>query len=57
MAKDPFTAALTGFRRWTKTTGQSLSGDLRADADELGTLLDLMRDYLGIDRPADLGPG
>ena len=57
MAKDPFTAALTGFRRWAKTTGQSLSGDLRADADELGTLLDLMRDYLGIDRPADLGPG
>lgn len=57
MAKDPFTAALTGFRRWTKTTGQSLSGDPRADADELGTLLDLMRDYLGIDRPADLGPG
>lgn len=57
MAKDSFTAALTGFRRWTKTTGQSLSGDPRADADELGTLLDLMRDYLGIDRPADLGAG
>jgi hypothetical protein len=57
MAKDSFDAALTGFRRWAKTAGQSLSGDPRADADELGTLLDLMRDYLGIDRPADLGQG
>ncbi len=57
MAKDSFDAALTGFRRWAKTAGQSLSGDPRADADELGTLLDLMRDYLGIDRPADLGEG
>ena len=57
MAKDSFDAALTGFRRWAKTAGQSLSGDPRADADELGTLIDLMRDYLGIDRPADLGEG
>ena len=57
MAKDSFDAALTGFRRWAKTAGQNLSGDPRADADELGTLLDLMRDYLGIDRPAELGEG
>ena len=57
MAKDPFNAALTGFRRWTRTTRQKLSGDPGADADELETLLDLMRDYLGIERPADLGPG
>ena len=57
MAKDPFIAALAGFRRWTKTTRQKLSGDPGADADELETLLDLMRDYLGIGRPADLGPG
>src|SRR5271165_512792 len=57
MEKDPFTAALTGFRSWTKTTTRKLSGEPGADADELKTLLDLMRNYLGIDRPADLGPG
>ena len=57
MEKDPFTAALTGFRRWTKTTSQKLNGDPGADADELETLLDLMQNYLSIDRPADLGPG
>ena len=52
-----FTAALTGFRRWTKTTRQKLSGDPGADADELQTLLDLMQNHLGLERPADLGPG
>jgi hypothetical protein len=56
-ARSPFTAALTGFRRWTKTTQRELSGDPGVDAEELRTLLDLMRDYLGIERPADLGPG
>ena len=53
----PFTATLTGFRRWTKTTRQELSGDPDADASELKTLLDLMGDYLDVERPADLGPG
>jgi hypothetical protein len=64
MAKDsgptsppPFTAVLTGFRRWTNTTKRKLSGDPSADARELEPLLDLMRDHLGIDHPADLGPG
>jgi len=57
MAKDAFDAALTGFRRWTKTTERKLSDDPGAVADEMQTLLDLMRDYLGIDRPADLGRG
>jgi hypothetical protein len=57
MAKDAFTAELTGFRRWTETTRQKLSGDPGADTEELKTLLDLMRDDLGIERPADLGPG
>ena len=57
MAKDPFTTALAGFRQWSKTTSQKLSGDPGADADELKTLLDLMRDDLGIERPADLGQG
>jgi hypothetical protein len=64
MAKDapptspsPFTAALTGFRRWTRTTKRRLVGDAGTDADELRILFDLMRDYLDIDRPANLGPG
>jgi hypothetical protein len=64
MAKDtrptsasPFPAALAGFRRWTKTTERKLAGDPGADVEELRTLLDLMQDYLGIERPADLGQG
>ena len=57
MAKDPFTTALASFQRWTKTTRHKLSGDPGADAEELKPLLDLMRDYLGIERPAHLGPG
>jgi hypothetical protein len=57
MAKDAFDAALTGFRRWTGTTKRRLAGDAGTDADELRILFDLMRDYLDIDRPADLGEG
>ena len=57
MAKDGFEAVLAGFRRWTNTTKQKLCGDPSADASELEPLLDLMRDYLGIDTPADLGRG
>jgi hypothetical protein len=57
MAKDGFDAALAGFRRWTNTTKQKLSGDPGADASELEALLGLMRDYLEIDSPADLGRG
>jgi hypothetical protein len=64
MAKDtpptspsPFTAALAGFGRWTKTTERKLAGDPGTDVEELRALLDLMQDYLGIERPADLGRG
>ena len=57
MTKDGFDAALAGFRRWTRSTERKLSDDPGAVADEMRSLLDLMRDYLGIDRPADLGPG
>jgi hypothetical protein len=57
MARDGFDEALAGFRRWTKTTERKLAGDPGTDANELGTLLDLMRDYLGIERPAQLGEG
>src|ERR1700730_1556348 len=57
MAKDTFDVALTGFRRWTGTTKRRLAGDPGTDVDELRVVLDLMRDYLDIDRPAGLAQG
>ena len=54
MTKDPFDAALAGFERWTATTKRKLSAD---PAGEVETLLDLMRDYLDVESPADLGEG
>jgi len=54
MAKDQFDAALAGFRRWTTTTTRKLSAD---PVGEVETLLDLMRDYLDIEGPAELGEG
>ena len=54
MTKDPFDAALAGFQRWTATTKRKLSAD---PAGEVETLLDLMRDYLDVESPADLGEG
>ena len=57
MAKDPFEAALTGFEQWTTTTKRKLSTDPDVAVDEMETLLDLMRGYLEIDGPAELGEG
>ena len=54
MTADPFDAALTGFERWTATTKRKLSAD---PVGEVETLLDLMRDYLDVEGPADLGAG
>ena len=54
MTADPFDAALTSFERWTATTKRKLSAD---PVGEVETLLDLMRDYLDVDGPADLGEG
>src|SRR6266852_2387258 len=54
MAKDPFDAALDGFRRWMTTKP---GGDPDVATGEMSPLLDLMRDYLDIDRPADLVEG
>ena len=54
MTTDPFDAALAGFQRWTATTKRKLSAD---PAGEVETLLDLMRDYLDVESPADLGEG
>ncbi|MGH3418160.1 MAG: hypothetical protein ACRDOD_00975 [Streptosporangiaceae bacterium] len=57
MAKDPFDDALAGFQRWTTTTKRKLTADAEVLAGEVETLLDLMRDYLDIESPADLGEG
>ena len=57
MAKDPFGAALAGFERWTATTKRKLSTDAGVAVGEVETLLDLMRDYLDVEGPADLGEG
>jgi hypothetical protein len=54
MTKDPFDAALDGFERWTATTKRKLSTD---PVGEVETVLDLMRDYLDVEGPADLGEG
>jgi hypothetical protein len=54
MAKDPFDAALAGFQRWTTTTKRKLSAD---PVGEVETLLHVMRDYLDIEGPAELGEG
>ena len=57
MAKEPVDATLKGFTRWAGKAPQMLSGDPDADARELRLLLDLLRNYAGIDDPADLRPG
>ena len=57
MTKDPFRAALDGFEQWTAATKRKLSADPETAVGEVGTLLDLMRDYLDVERPGDLGAG
>jgi hypothetical protein len=57
MTKDPFDAALDGFERWTATTKRKLSADPETAVGEVETLLDLMRNYLEVEGPADLGAG
>jgi hypothetical protein len=57
MAEDLFDAALAGFQRWTATTTRKLSADPDVVVDEMEPLLTLMRGYLEIDGPADLGEG
>ena len=54
MTEDPFGAALAGFERWTTATKRKLSAE---PVGEMETLLDLMRDYLDVEGPADLGEG
>jgi hypothetical protein len=57
MTKDPFDAALDGFEQWTAATKRKLSADPETAVGEVETLLDLMRNYLDVVGPADLGPG
>jgi hypothetical protein len=57
MTKDPFDAARDGFEQWTAATKRKLSADPETAAGEVETLLDLMRNYLDVEGPADLGPG
>jgi hypothetical protein len=57
MTKDPFDAALDGFEQWTAATKRKLSADPETAVGEVETLLDLMRNYLEIEGPADLGAG
>ena len=57
VASDRVEATLRGFARWAREAPQKLSGDPDADAEELRLLLGLLRDHVGVDDPADLGPG
>ena len=57
MAKDPVDATLARFSRWAGKTTRKLSGDPGVNVAELRLLLDLMRNHLGVDDPADLGMG
>jgi hypothetical protein len=56
MARDAFAVALTEFRRWTKTAADRMRADPAEEIGQIEILLDLMRDYLEIDHPADLTP-
>ena len=54
---DRVDATLKGFTRWVRGASPKLSGDPDADARELRLLLGMLRDHVGVDDPADLGPG
>ena len=57
VASDRVNATLQAFTRWAREVPQKLSGDPDADAEELRLLLGLLHDHIGVDDPADLGPG
>ena len=57
VASDRVDATLKGFTRWARAAPQKLGGDPDADAEELRLLLGMLRDHVGVDDPADLGPG
>jgi hypothetical protein len=57
VASDRVDATLKGFTRWASAAPERLSGDREADVGELRLLLELLRDHVGVDDPAHLGPG
>lgn len=57
MAKDPKDAIVAEFSRWAAAQDRDLAGTRVADAAEVDLLLGLIRDQLGLDDPARLGPG
>jgi hypothetical protein len=56
VARKRVDATLKSFGRWAPTA-RMLSGEPDADTRELRLLLDLLRDYVGVDDPASLRPG
>jgi hypothetical protein len=54
---DRVSATVKGFTRWARDAAPKLSGDADADAEELRLLLGMLRDHVGVEDPADLGPG
>jgi hypothetical protein len=54
VASDWVDATLEGFTRWARTAPQKLSGDPDTDVEELRLVLELLRDQLSVDNPADL---
>ncbi|HEV2244386.1 MAG TPA: hypothetical protein VGR98_25335, partial [Streptosporangiaceae bacterium] len=56
MASDWVDATLEGFTRWAGAAPRKLSGDPDTDVEELRLVLELLRDQLSVDDPADLIP-
>jgi hypothetical protein len=56
VASDWVDATLEGFARWAGAAPQKLSGDPDTDVEELRLVLELLRDQLSVDDPADLIP-
>jgi hypothetical protein len=57
VASNQVEVTLQDFIRWGREVPQRLNGDADRDVEELRLLLPLLRDYIGLDDPADLGPG
>ena len=57
VTSDRVDATLKAFTRWAGDAPHELSGGPGADAEELRLLLGLLRDHVGVDDPAHLGPG
>jgi hypothetical protein len=56
VASDWVDATLEDFTRWAGAAPRKLSGDPDTDVEELRLVLELLRDQLSVDDPADLTP-